>query len=509
MKYLVTRVLTIATLVPIAFSGWPSVIEPPQPIFGLVRDIATEPVTNGMMSVVYSSLIGDVSVVVTGELERVVGRSGREYSYLIEIPMETRRDGVEPTPNTLLLDWQTTQLFVRTIEVPALGITNTRLVSVDAKSRGRFTRTDLCASMDCNEWADFHMADLDRDNRFSLTEVLLVLSYFNATNDSAYQTGSGPDGFSFGAGAKAGPRHNVDYDEIPWRISLTELLVFLAMFNESPCHGYLRDFDDFDNDGYKAAPELCPDTKSLDDEEQLSSSPGTLATTRRIAGISTDTGLVLEVTINYRYQPGAELTVAGVEEVLPPDWGYLDTLITSDTPSILPLKGESGFTEFAWFPDVADSRTFTYRIQVDSPEVLSEQLDALTGNVLFHVKGIDAGFREPIQSHVTTDGQSDLDADGIPDALEQTLPGEADVDDDGIPNWIDLDSDGDGILDAEDLQPYGGTWPESEGEGEVLGGDQQSTPAVSISSRTSLLIAVLICLLGLIQLGKHRLAGRR
>ncbi len=77
----------------------------------------------------------------------------------------------------------------------------------------------------------------------------------------------------------------------------------------------------------------------------------------------------------------------------------------------------------------------------------------------------------------STAGLADADQDGIPDEIE----GVEDVDGDTVPNYRDLDSDGDGLLDADEVgSPCNPTMcdqtpnylnPDSDGDG-ILDGDE-------------------------------------
>ncbi|MBI2434067.1 MAG: hypothetical protein HYV26_14500 [Candidatus Hydrogenedentes bacterium] len=80
-----------------------------------------------------------------------------------------------------------------------------------------------------------HTADIDADNRISLSEVLRVVQFYNF---NAYHCAAGPteDGFDPGSGQHNCTPHESDYAPQNWAISLSELLRAIQIYNSEGYH---------------------------------------------------------------------------------------------------------------------------------------------------------------------------------------------------------------------------------------------------------------------------------
>ena len=74
-----------------------------------------------------------------------------------------------------------------------------------------------------------HSGDQDRDESFSLSELLRMIQLF--ASDEISCDGAGEDGYAIGAGDQSCPHHSSDYAPQDWQISFSEVLRFLQLFN--------------------------------------------------------------------------------------------------------------------------------------------------------------------------------------------------------------------------------------------------------------------------------------
>jgi Ca2+-binding EF-hand superfamily protein len=93
-----------------------------------------------------------------------------------------------------------------------------------------------------------HTADINGDWRISLSELLRIIQLYNS---GAYHVNAiTPDGYDVGEGATDGPPHNADYLG-DWRITLPELLRIIQLYNApSRCYYVAGDTED----GFMPAP---------------------------------------------------------------------------------------------------------------------------------------------------------------------------------------------------------------------------------------------------------------
>lgn len=79
-----------------------------------------------------------------------------------------------------------------------------------------------------------HNADANFDGRIGLGELLRVIQFYNSNGYGCDPPGSDPpteDGFRPGPGDEGCARHDSDYQDPPWRISLSELLRLIQIYN--------------------------------------------------------------------------------------------------------------------------------------------------------------------------------------------------------------------------------------------------------------------------------------
>lgn len=97
-----------------------------------------------------------------------------------------------------------------------------------------------------------HTADIDGDSLFSLSELLRVIQLYNSGGFEC-ATGSGTeDGYQPGAGdARACLPHDSDYQPQDWRISISELLRLIQLYNSG---GYHPCPESVTEDGYCPGP---------------------------------------------------------------------------------------------------------------------------------------------------------------------------------------------------------------------------------------------------------------
>jgi len=93
-----------------------------------------------------------------------------------------------------------------------------------------------------------HSADINGDWRISLSELLRVIQLYNS--GTYHLNPLTEDGYDAGEGVKDGPCHSADYLS-DWRITLPELLRVIQLYNApSRCYYTAGDTED----GYMPAP---------------------------------------------------------------------------------------------------------------------------------------------------------------------------------------------------------------------------------------------------------------
>ena len=96
--------------------------------------------------------------------------------------------------------------------------------------------------------ADTHSADMDGDWRISLSELLRVIQLYNS--DGYHVEPDTDDGYAPGLGSTNGMHHSADYLG-DWRITLPELLRVIQLYNAPSGFYYIADNTE---DGYMPAP---------------------------------------------------------------------------------------------------------------------------------------------------------------------------------------------------------------------------------------------------------------
>jgi cytolysin (calcineurin-like family phosphatase) len=108
----------------------------------------------------------------------------------------------------------------------------------------------------------FHAADITRDGKIGLGELLRLVQFYNA---DGYQCATDTeDGYGPGPGDTACAPHTADYDPADWRINLSELLRGVQHFNSD---GYVEDCASEDGFGF-GAPNPCVTEGEAESEEE-------------------------------------------------------------------------------------------------------------------------------------------------------------------------------------------------------------------------------------------------
>jgi len=103
----------------------------------------------------------------------------------------------------------------------------------------------VCLPATAEDLPSHHSADTDFDGRINLSELLRVIQFFNSDGYSCDPPTE--DGFRPGPGDTAScARHDTDYQDPAWRISLSELLRLIQIFNAR-----LYGFDPSTEDGFR------------------------------------------------------------------------------------------------------------------------------------------------------------------------------------------------------------------------------------------------------------------
>ncbi len=158
--------------------------------------------------------------------------------------------------NTLVFDWTAIPTFPIEIEyaaIPDQGTTTLRTllgqVGYQAEA-GVLGSSGIVPTMLAEELpAEYaHSADIDANWRISLSELLRVIQLYNS---GAYHVDPlGEDGYAPGAGSQDGWPHDADYLN-NWRITLQELLRIIQLYNTESRYYYIADGTE---DGYMPAP---------------------------------------------------------------------------------------------------------------------------------------------------------------------------------------------------------------------------------------------------------------
>ncbi len=94
----------------------------------------------------------------------------------------------------------------------------------------------------------YHSADTNFDDHINLSELLRIIQFFNSGEYScvAPESPATEDGYRPGPGDQSCDQHDSDYQDPPWKITLSELLRLIQMYN-ARAYG----FDPTTEDGYR------------------------------------------------------------------------------------------------------------------------------------------------------------------------------------------------------------------------------------------------------------------
>jgi hypothetical protein len=410
--------------------------EPGILLYGRVTDAGDQLVTSGAMTITYAPQGGGASVVVNATLASVPGDAGNEFSYAVEIPLESDAAGLPVGPSALEINDAPT-VYTRTVEVPSLSLTKVDTVRITAANRISLERLDLCVTGNCKNTGPYHAADTNQDSVIDFPELEAMAATFSADLEHVYSCDGGSlSGYASGIGLVDCNPHSSDYKsaaDIPgadWHFNVSEMVRLVDLHNAAS-GTYCT--DNATEDGFLPGPCGSPPAGA----------PASVTFTRTIVGDQSDPGHYF-VTIRPTVSGGGRVTAVGVEDVLPYDWVYRG-IAGLGAPLFHPVLGATGLVELASVPGVGPANMI-YRAAVDQLP-----LEYLPGGIAFYrVAGDPVEYRAPINLF-TTAGQPDTDGDGIPDDDEGggDFP-PRDTDGDNIPDYLDPDSDNDGDPDEDE-----------------------------------------------------------
>lgn len=231
--------------------------------------------------------------------------------------------------------------------------------------------------------APFHSADISRDWRFSLSEVLRVAGLFNfsaggnRTGEYHVQAGS-EDGFGEGPGSRNGRNHSADTNR-DWKLSLSEVLRVASLFNYSANNQRTGEYHarNGTEDGYEAGPATGSGVASSGAREGGRRNLGLMAAASEQAVLeSAANGYVAgnEVTLTLNASYVGSLTAFGWELDLPAGWSYVSDTATAQ---IKPNANQVGTLEWGWFTGFpASGAGFTVQVRVPSAQTGEAVLQA-------------------------------------------------------------------------------------------------------------------------------------
>jgi Ca-activated chloride channel family protein len=89
----------------------------------------------------------------------------------------------------------------------------------------------VCAVAHADNQPRFHSSDTSFDQRIDFSELLRGIQYYNSDGYHCEDVGATEDGYGPGDGVTECARHSADYLQQDWRISLSELLRLVQMYN--------------------------------------------------------------------------------------------------------------------------------------------------------------------------------------------------------------------------------------------------------------------------------------
>ena len=441
-----TAILTLACVGLPGFGAFAGLSQPAMILAGTVHDEAGALLTEGELTLTYTPEGAGDPVTIMAALAETMGPAGI-LSYAVMVPLEIEVAGSPVSEGTLLVP-AVPALYTRTVQVVGTEISKTNAVTISANSIGAIERLDLREGETTQE---YHSGDVNQDHRFSLLELLREIELFTATGYHEYHCEAwGEDGYDVGAGAQECTPHSGDYGEPTWQFSVGELLRMIELFTGTGYHEYCPDPVGIDGFRIGSCAEKSIGTKAKAAKVDLDA----LTMVRTVAAGKGPSGAAIDVTIAFQAIDGMPVTAVGLEELLPEGW-FFEGVIGEEAPNVVPNPAKSGLLEFAWFPTPSREGSFRYRV-TPSASALSGPAYEAYGESLHRVRGRRDLVRIPVAQCCPV-GADDTDGDGIPDYLDPDSDGDgildaeegmADADSDGIPNYLDLDSDGDGVPDA-------------------------------------------------------------
>lgn len=420
----------------LASGVWAGIPEPGVVLCGQIWGSNNSLLTSGELTFTFTPSGGGATVTVKTPLQLIDSAIGR-FSYAVMVPVETGVPGFPVAAGALAVSG-TPITYAWSAVVKNTSISDSGTLPLDMSALGSALRLDFGAA---SAPGQYHSGDTNRDNRFSLGELLRELEIYTATPAHEYSCDSWwVDGYGLGPGDHTCGPHSGDWDGgADWHISTNELLRMIELFSATATHAYCADPSN-PEDGFRTGP--CGK-----DGDGKAAPGGGIPVLTMVRAISRQSDDSLLVTISYRAEDFSRISAMALEEWPPLQYQYVE-VVSGAAPGILPKPGAVGKLEFVWVgvPAVADS--FTYRLR---PISVPRADASFYGETVYRAKEIPGEWRTVVQigrypAGINTASGYDSDLDGIPDAVE----GGRDVDMDGIPNFQDDDSDADGLPDAEE-----------------------------------------------------------
>lgn len=413
----------------------------PQPgllLYGKVIDQDGVQITQGEVIWTFTPADGGAAVTVTTPLREIIGPGG-PYSYRAIVPFEVSVPGYPASGKALPVSVESVS-YIREGQLLQSDLAMTHIVAFSNADLSSVQRVDLC--LDCGPiTATYHSADVNRDLRFSLSELLRVMELHTATPSHDYHVNpASEDGYGAGAGPRNSSPHTGDYyGGSDWRIAVQELVRMIDLFASTPDHAYYPELGS--EDGFrKGGPAAKDDAKS----NRGAASGQELAIHRIVRGGRPGAGNTLEFAVRMDLMGGDAISAVGLFEQLPAGWTFAGA-VSGALPMAMPAKNASGDIEFAWFPVPKFPYEFTYLVNFPAGANIAEDFYELYGEALYRTVSGNEQISIPLGMDAAT-AMMDNDGDGLPDFLE----GDWDADQDGIPNLLDIDSDNDGLTDEEE-----------------------------------------------------------
>jgi len=295
--------------------------------------------------------------------------------------------------------------------------------------------------------AAFHSADVNKDRRISLSELLRVIQFFNSGGYGCDL--SGEDGYSVDKTDQSCALHNSDYNPQDWKIDLSELLRIIQLFNAGGYYGPVISEDGY-LPGKGGNPYLLPvegdtDGDGLTDEEEGYLNMNPAVADEDGDGVPDGAGLALKLA-----REVAELPLEQSEGV----WRYIwagDSRVAADPFSgeTITLYGywlrnelmddDTGYMELPYGARYfLDHGSFSY-IPVDEQcQWLEGESERIPAHVLYYLLYSSPEFLP--DTHLVP-VENDSDGDYLSDAEENAIgyaSDDPDENENGVPDGQDL-----------------------------------------------------------------------